>query len=164
MWKQLAAAGVPSSRINNPRFTLRLWSQVKNKKLDGSRSGAAKKFRSMITPKTHYLLHITYIESHISKSRAFSGYKLWPKIPRSKLHGYDGVRQVSGLRMEPVVSVENPTLIPTSHWKRGPRPSRGNSHPLFASSVRVFSAHIWSRILFLSLNAMITSSKTTSPQ
>ena len=42
---------------------------------------------------------------------------------------YDGVRQVSGLRKEPVVSVENPTLIPTSHWKRGPRPSRRRLRP-----------------------------------
>ena len=28
---------------------------------------------------------------------------------------YDGVRRVSGLRREPLVSVKNPTLIPTSH-------------------------------------------------
>ena len=27
----------------------------------------------------------------------------------------DGVRRVSGLRREPVVSVENPTLVPTFH-------------------------------------------------
>ena len=31
---------------------------------------------------------------------------------------YDGVRRVPGLRMEHVVSVKNPTLIPTSHRKR----------------------------------------------
>ena len=51
---------------------------------------------------------------------------------------YDGVRRrVSGLRREPVVSVNNPTLIPTSHWKRWFRPCRGR---LVASSVRVFCA------------------------
>ena len=38
---------------------------------------------------------------------------------------YDGVRRVSGLRREPVVSVENPTLIPTSHWKIWSWPCRG---------------------------------------
>ena len=39
------------------------------------------------------------------------------------MHVYDGVRRVSGLRREPVVvSVINPTLIPTSHWKRWSRP------------------------------------------
>ena len=42
---------------------------------------------------------------------------------------YDGVRQVWGLRIEPVVYVENPTRIPTSHWKRGIRPSRGRFRP-----------------------------------
>ena len=34
-------------------------------------------------------------------------------------------RRVLGLRREPVVSMENPT----SHWKRGPRPSRGRLPP-----------------------------------
>ena len=28
---------------------------------------------------------------------------------------HDGVRRVSGLRREPIVTMENPTLIPTSH-------------------------------------------------
>ena len=31
---------------------------------------------------------------------------------------YDRLRRVSGSRREPVVSVKNPTLIPTSHWDR----------------------------------------------
>ena len=39
------------------------------------------------------------------------------------------VRRVSGLRREPVVSVENPILIPTSHWKRWSLPSRGRLRP-----------------------------------
>ena len=30
-------------------------------------------------------------------------------------NAYDGVRRLSGLRREPVVSVEKPTLITTSH-------------------------------------------------
>ena len=33
----------------------------------------------------------------------------------ARYHIYDGVRRVSGLRREPVVTVKNPTLIPTSH-------------------------------------------------
>ena len=42
---------------------------------------------------------------------------------------YDGVRLVSGLRREPVVSVKNPILIPTSHWERWSRPCRGRLRP-----------------------------------
>ena len=52
----------------------------------------------------------------------------------------DGVRRVSGLRREPVVSVKNPTLIPTSHWKDDPNPVVADSDPLVASSMRVFCA------------------------
>ena len=53
---------------------------------------------------------------------------------------YNGVRRVSGLRREPVVSLKNPTLIPNSHWKDDPDPLVGDSDPLVASSVRVFCA------------------------
>ena len=43
------------------------------------------------------------------------------------------MRRVSGLRRKLVVSVEDSTLIPTSHKKQDP-------DPLVASSVRVFCA------------------------
>ena len=46
----------------------------------------------------------------ISKTSSRRALK-WPVL----LFIYDGVRWVSGLRKEPKVSVENPTLIPTSH-------------------------------------------------
>ena len=37
------------------------------------------------------------------------------KVCLKHIYAYDGVRRVLGLRREPVVSVKNPTLIPTSH-------------------------------------------------
>ena len=42
---------------------------------------------------------------------------------------FDGVRRVSGLRREPVVSVKNPTLISIPQWKRWSRPCRDRLRP-----------------------------------
>ena len=47
----------------------------------------------------------------------------------SRLHTYDGVSRVSGLRRKPVVSVKNPTLIPTYHWKIWSRASSVHRTP-----------------------------------
>ena len=51
---------------------------------------------------------------------------------------HDGVRRVSGLCREPVVSVKNPTLIQHPTEKDDPIPVVADSDPLVASSVRVF--------------------------
>ena len=52
----------------------------------------------------------------------------------STLSKTDSIFQYTYLR--PVVSVKNPTLIPTSHWKRWFRPCRGDRvNPLVTSSV-----------------------------
>ena len=54
---------------------------------------------------------------------------------------HDGVGRVSGLHREPVVSVENPTLSPTSHFKKMIPTLFSWKTPTFvASSVRVFCA------------------------
>ena len=45
------------------------------------------------------------------------------------IHMTEKVRRVSRLRREPVVSVKNPTLIPTSHWKRWSRSCRIRLRP-----------------------------------
>ena len=50
---------------------------------------------------------------------------------------YDGVRQVSGLRREPVVSVKN------THWKDDPDPVMADSDPLVASFVHRTPAQIF---------------------
>ena len=47
----------------------------------------------------------------------------------NNFYTYDGVHRVSGLRREPVVSVKNITLIPTSHWKRWSQPCHGRLRP-----------------------------------
>ena len=50
-----------------------------------------------------------------SKSELKEDEILKQKMLIHMLYIYDGARRVSGLRREPVVSVKNPTLIPTSH-------------------------------------------------
>ena len=68
-------------------------------------------------------------------------YTYFGQISRFKLRWwYDGVRRVSGLRREPLVSVKNPTLIPHPNEKDDPDPVVAESDPLVASSVRVFCA------------------------
>ena len=52
----------------------------------------------------------------------------------------DGLRRTPGLRREPVVSVKNPTLIPTSHWKWWSRPCRGTLQSSRYDFVRLFRA------------------------
>ena len=76
---------------------------------------------------------------------------------------FDGLRRVSGLRREPVVSVKNPTLIPTSHWKRWSRLCRDSwqtltlslqvpctEHPHRTRNERVGVCHDRVGIIFLS--------------
>ena len=50
----------------------------------------------------------------------------WKKSWLDKTYTYDGVRRVSGLRMEPAVSVEDLTYICVSHWKVDSDPLVGN--------------------------------------
>ena len=74
-------------------------------------------------------LYIIYVLERWSnfKERAFQWATSFEEV--STVRTYDGVRRVSGLRREPVVSVKNCTLIPTSHWKRWSRPCRDRLQP-----------------------------------
>ena len=55
--------------------------------------------------------------------------RFWPEMIYNWSGVYDGVRRVLGLRREPVVSVRNLTLIPTSHWEIWSRPCHGRLRP-----------------------------------
>ena len=91
-------------------------------------------YRTFSTLKWKY-----YIKMTLTRKNTVQWYYLQDtfllKVYFTSIPIYDGVRRVSGLRRLPVVSVKNPTLIPTSHRKGWSRPCRGRLRPSRCDSV-----------------------------
>ena len=70
----------------------------------------------------------------------FYGHYRYKRLLIDLLRIKRGKKSQYSLVKEQIVSVKNPTLIPTSHWKDDPDPVVADSEPLVASSMRVFCA------------------------